>query len=201
MGTLTHDPSRSLSRAEPKDSGLLTLSFKLSAITVNLFPFFPFNYRDGHRWVLFWGRGGCAPRHSFNRGSSGSYFRCTNAPGWPQAPAEDRTATATLQRKPRRLAQRIGLPYSEIEQQGFHFPVTEVSCRYAHPDRYDEVVKIETKLAELDRATLTFNYRITGETDDVLLATGSTKRACVDHAGHVSRIPKILEPALATAKT
>ena len=24
----------------------------------------------------------------------------------------------------------IGLPYSIIEQQGFHFPVVEVSCRY-----------------------------------------------------------------------
>ena len=96
---------------------------------------------------------------------------------------------------------QIGLPYGMIEQQGFHFPVTEVSCRYTHPDRYDEVVKIETELAELNRATLTFNYRITRETDDVLLATGSTKHACIDHAGHVSRIPKILEPALATAKT
>jgi acyl-CoA thioesterase FadM len=39
------------------------------------------------------------------------------------------------------------------------------------------------------------------ETDDVLLATGSTKHACIDHAGRMARIPKILEEALAAAKT
>jgi len=55
---------------------------------------------------------------------------------------------------------QIGLPYGEIEQQGFHFPVAEVSCHYSHPARYDEVVKIETELAELGRATLTFSYRV-----------------------------------------
>ncbi|MBI1997861.1 MAG: thioesterase family protein, partial [Deltaproteobacteria bacterium] len=76
--------------------------------------------------------------------------------------------------------------------QGFHFPVTEVSCRYSHPSRYDEVVTIETKLAELGWASLTFSYRIMRETDDVLLATGSTKPACIDHAGRAARLPKIL---------
>jgi acyl-CoA thioester hydrolase len=96
---------------------------------------------------------------------------------------------------------QIGLPYGEIEQQGFHFPVAEVTCRYFHPSRYDEVVKIETVLAELGRASLTFSYRITRETDDVLLATGSTKHACIDHAGRVARIPKILEKAIALIAT
>jgi acyl-CoA thioester hydrolase len=96
---------------------------------------------------------------------------------------------------------QIGLPYGEIEQQGFHFPVAEVSCHYTHPAHYDEVVKIETELTELGRATLTFSYRITRETDDVLLATGSTKHACIDHAGRVARIPKILQSAIAAAKT
>jgi len=92
---------------------------------------------------------------------------------------------------------QIGLPYGEIEQQGFHFPVAEVTCRYLHPSRYDEVVTIETELAELGRATLTFSYRITRETDDVLLATGFTKHACIDHAGRIARIPKIFDDALA----
>ena len=96
---------------------------------------------------------------------------------------------------------QIGLPYGMIEQQGFHFPVAEVTCRYLHPSRYDEVVKIETELAELGRATLTFNYRITRETDEVLLATGSTKHACIDHAGRMARIPKTLQNAIALAQT
>jgi len=92
---------------------------------------------------------------------------------------------------------QIGLPYGEIEQRGFHFPVAEVNCRYAQSARYDEVVKIETELTELGRASLAFSYRITRETDDVLLATGSTKHACIDHAGRMARMPKILEDAIA----
>jgi acyl-CoA thioester hydrolase len=95
---------------------------------------------------------------------------------------------------------QIGLPYGEIERQGFHFPVAEVTCRYFHPSRYDEVVKIETELAELGRASLMFSYRITRETDDVLLATGSTKHACIDRAGRVARFPKVLHDAIAAAK-
>ena len=91
---------------------------------------------------------------------------------------------------------QIGLPYSTIEQQGFHFPVTEVSCRYANSARYDDVVRIETDLAELGRASLSFAYRIIRDSNHDLIATGTTKHACIDHAGKVTRIPTVLLNAL-----
>src|SRR5512132_2314735 len=56
---------------------------------------------------------------------------------------------------------QIGLPYSNIEHQGFHFPVTEVNCRYGNSARYDDVIQIETGLVELGRASLSFAYQIT----------------------------------------
>ena len=87
---------------------------------------------------------------------------------------------------------QIGLPYSTIEQQGFHFPVTEVTCRYANSARYDDIIEIETELAELGRASLSFVYRISRESNNDLLATGRTKHACIDQAGKVTRIPAIL---------
>src|SRR5574341_453289 len=92
---------------------------------------------------------------------------------------------------------QIGLPYGEIERQGFHFPVAEVTCRYSNPAHYDEVIKIETELTELGLASLTFSYKIYRESDNAHLANGSTKHACIDHAGHMVRIPKILEKAIA----
>jgi len=55
------------------------------------------------------------------------------------------------------LLREIGLPYSSIEGRGLYFPVTEVSCRYHSPARYDETITIETTLASLGRASLTFN--------------------------------------------
>ncbi len=94
---------------------------------------------------------------------------------------------------------QIGLPYASIEQRGFHFPVVEVNCRYCESARYDEVVKVETELARIRRASLTFSYRIARESDDVLLATGSTKHACLDRAGRPIRMPQVLRHALAAA--
>jgi len=94
---------------------------------------------------------------------------------------------------------QIGLPYATIEQQGFHFPVTEVTCRYANSARYDDVVRIETELTELGRASLSFHYRIARQANPAPIATGSTKHACMNHAGKVTRIPTILLAAVTAA--
>ena len=90
---------------------------------------------------------------------------------------------------------QIGLPYGSIEQQGYSFPVVEVTCRYMQSARYDDVVQIETDLAELGRASLHFQYRILREADRCLLATGSTKHACLDRDGRLKRMPKFLQDA------
>ena len=91
---------------------------------------------------------------------------------------------------------QIGLPYGTIEERGFHFPVTDVHCHYASSARYDDVVRIETELVELGRASLLFGYRIYREANDDLLASGSTKHACIDRASKVTRIPNLLVDAL-----
>ena len=94
---------------------------------------------------------------------------------------------------------QIGLPYANIEAAGFHFPVAEVTCRYAQSARYDDVVEIATALAELSRVYLLFEYKIFRQAGRVLLATGSTKHACIDREGQVKRIPKILLDAVEAA--
>ena len=94
------------------------------------------------------------------------------------------------------LLRQIGLPYAAIEQQGFNFPVVEVTCRYAQSARYDELVQIETELTELGRAGLSFAYRILRESDGCLLATGGTRHASIDHSGRITRIPKSLLEAI-----
>jgi acyl-CoA thioester hydrolase len=94
---------------------------------------------------------------------------------------------------------QIGLPYAAIEQQGFQFPVIEVTCRYAQAARYDDIIKIETELTDVGRASLTFSYRIARESDNAVLAVGSTRHACVGRSGRPVRMPKALGSALATA--
>jgi len=78
--------------------------------------------------------------------------------------------------------------------------VADVNCHYTQSAYYDDVVSIETKLTNLRRVSLSFNYRIIRHADDCLLATGSTKHACIDRRGQVTRIPPILETALSAAQ-
>ena len=97
------------------------------------------------------------------------------------------------------LLRQTGVPYKSIESQGLYFPVTEVSCRYFRPARYDDNIVIETTLAELGRATLTFRYKVYREESKELLASGSTKHACVDEKGEVTKIPADLQATLKAA--
>ncbi|MET0644213.1 MAG: thioesterase family protein [Candidatus Binatia bacterium] len=94
---------------------------------------------------------------------------------------------------------QIDLPYKTIEEQGLHFPVTEVSCRYFRSARYDDVITIATQLTSVGRATLNFDYTISREADSASLASGSTRHACVDADGRITRIPMNLAQRLARA--
>jgi len=94
---------------------------------------------------------------------------------------------------------QIGLPYSMIEHQGFHFPVIEVSCHYKQSARYDELVQIETELFECGRASFAFKYDIRRAIDGSTIATGMTKHACTNLSGRILRIPKVLLDALEKA--
>ena len=95
------------------------------------------------------------------------------------------------------LLRQSGIPYVRIERLGMHFPVTEVSCRYFRSAHYDDLIKIETRLASLRRASLTFTYRVVREDQGTLLASGSSKHACVDDQGRIVRIRNDLKKTLA----
>lgn len=95
---------------------------------------------------------------------------------------------------------QIGVPYANIEAAGYHFPVAEVTCRYAQSARYDDVIDIATTLVDLSRVQLKFEYKISRQEDQLILATGSTKHACIDREGQVKRIPTMLIEAVEPAR-
>ncbi len=94
---------------------------------------------------------------------------------------------------------QMDTPYTSVEKIGVRFPVVEVSCRYFRPSRYDETIIIETTLTALDRATLTFSYKLHLEGDKRCIASGWTRHACVDEKGQITKIPSSLETALKPA--
>lgn len=99
------------------------------------------------------------------------------------------------------LLRQVRIPYTAIEERGLRFPVIEVSCRYFRPSRYDDVITIETTLTSLGRATLTFSYRLLRKEkgDEVLIASGWTRHACMDQKGEITKISPEVEDHLKAA--
>ena len=81
-----------------------------------------------------------------------------------------------------------GLSYSEFEaREKLMLPVAEAGVNYLSPARYDDLVVVETSLAQARRASARFTYEVRRGPD--LLATGFTVHACVDTTGRIRRLP------------
>ncbi|WP_408997917.1 acyl-CoA thioesterase [Syntrophus buswellii] len=88
----------------------------------------------------------------------------------------------------------IGVLYSRMEEEGFNLPLTEVYCQYLLPAVYDQILRIETEIAYVNRASLRFNYRILDEQGEKAFVEGYTIHACTTREKKIVRLPKhILE--------
>ncbi len=88
--------------------------------------------------------------------------------------------------------------YSEIEKLGFLLPVTECWIRYKAPAFYDDLLIVETTVAEVNKLKCKFAYRIVREGKDTerpkLLVKGYTVHAAITREGKLTQLPdKILE--------
>jgi acyl-CoA thioester hydrolase len=82
--------------------------------------------------------------------------------------------------------------YHEIESQGLVLPVIECYARYKAPAAYDDLLIIETSLAEFKNVSCRFNYRIyrnDNHNSRTLLAKGYTVHASVNRDGKLTRFP------------
>jgi len=82
-----------------------------------------------------------------------------------------------------------GCAYADMEKEGVMMPVIEAVCRYLSPARYDEVLTVRTRVAEVTRVTARFEYEVTRPADGRLLARGSTRHAATDARGVPCRLP------------
>jgi len=90
-----------------------------------------------------------------------------------------------------------GAPYREVEAElGIRLPVVEAHVHYKTPARYDDLLVVETVLAQLRRASARFEYVV--RRDGEPLVTGHTVHACIDFDGSVQRLPQSLVARLQT---
>jgi len=91
----------------------------------------------------------------------------------------------------------------EWANRGVHMPVVEASVTYKKTARFDELLVVETRLTELRRASLRFDYvllRSAGSTEE-RVAEGYTRLACVGNDHAVRRIPDDALRVLRSAET
>ncbi len=84
--------------------------------------------------------------------------------------------------------------YNDIEKLGFVLPVTECWARYKAPAFYDDLLTIETTIAEISKIKCKFSYRITRKEEGLerpkLLVKGYTVHAAVTKEGKLTRLPE-----------
>lgn len=89
-----------------------------------------------------------------------------------------------------------GTSYRQLEESGLSLAVTRVAVRYRKPARYDDLIRIETRLSELHPASVTIEYRLFGPADGRaaadLIAEAETRLALIGKDGRPMRIPQDL---------
>jgi len=95
------------------------------------------------------------------------------------------------------LIRSLGATYAALEEGGLRLVVTETGMRLRAPARYDDELRIETRITAVERVRLRFDYRVLLEGEERLIATGHTVLASVDEAGRPRRLDGALRSALA----
>jgi len=93
------------------------------------------------------------------------------------------------------LMRSAGVTYSEMEKEGVFLVVTEATCRYRAAARYDQELRVVTRVDEVGKARIRFSYRVLGP-DGGLLAEGHTELASVDQAKNPVRMPPKISEVL-----
>lgn len=90
------------------------------------------------------------------------------------------------------LLRATGVRYRDLEDRGVLFVVAKIECRFRRPARYDDALKLETRIARQTRARIDHEYRL--YRDGVLLSEATSTLACVDRQGQIIPIPDELAP-------
>ena len=104
------------------------------------------------------------------------------------------------------LMRSLGFEYKTMEKEDdCHIVVAEVHCRYLYPARYDEVLRVRTRISAAKNRSIRFSYELLRDHDSRLLATGETVHVICGSNGRPKLLPEkyrsAFTGALATASS
>ena len=92
-----------------------------------------------------------------------------------------------------------GTSYAELERTGVTLAVADASLRYHAPARYDDRIRVETRLSELRSRTITFDYLVVNADSGERLVTARTILISLDAAGRPRALPPEVRELLVRA--
>lgn len=90
------------------------------------------------------------------------------------------------------LIRSLGTSYARLEADGVRLAVAEADIRYLSPARYDDLVRVETRVEHVRSRTLSFGYELSRVEPGPVqrLATASTTLVALDARGEARRLPE-----------
>jgi acyl-CoA thioester hydrolase len=89
----------------------------------------------------------------------------------------------------------IGHPVERLQNDGFIFPVLELTVRYQRPARYDDWLDVRVKLIQLEGVRLGVHHAVCSDAGQ-LLVEAETRHVCTSPDEKVRRMPRALVEAL-----
>lgn len=93
----------------------------------------------------------------------------------------------------------LGLPYSAVERESVGLAVVEASLRFHAAARYDDLIRVTTRIASVKSRTVQFDYVISNAESGLRLVSASTTLGSLARDGRMTVLPPPLREALANA--
>ena len=88
------------------------------------------------------------------------------------------------------LMRALGFEYKLMEKEDdCHIVVVDAKCRYLKPAKYDEVLRVRTRIAETMNRMIRYSYQLIRDADGELLATGETTHVICGSNGRPKLLP------------
>src|SRR4051812_11745379 len=83
-----------------------------------------------------------------------------------------------------------GMSYADIERSGTMLAVADLNARFHGAARYEQLIRVQTSLAELQSRFIVFDYLVTNAETGARLVSARTSLVSVDASGKPRALPR-----------
>ncbi|QJR38133.1 acyl-CoA thioesterase [Gemmatimonas groenlandica] len=95
----------------------------------------------------------------------------------------------------------LGKSYAELERDGVLLAVSDATMRFHASARYDDPIRVHTRLTSAGSRGLAFSYRVMRADTETLLVSATTSLVSIDKTGRLAAMPRDIRTVLEAAVT